>query len=143
MSGEYAADAAVGHASEETHTGAVDRSWVHVFEGFRADDDCYDQDCLPDHPDNELMPAKEKEELIEVVCWLSDGTEDGYEDCAGAYEHCADEGVACEGFSKDQGGAYGVENQSGLYPSAFHVSKLSVYGSVQLVMLKALAGGGS
>lgn len=84
--GEDPAEAAVRHTSKETHAWAVARPGIHQLGGFGADDDCYHQDGLSDHPKYELPSAEEKKKLVKIVRGFADGAEDGYEECSCAYQ---------------------------------------------------------
>jgi len=118
VGGEDPAETAVRHPSKETHAWAVARAGIHQLDGFGPSDDCYHQDCLSDHPENELPSAEEQQKLVKIVGRFANGAEDGYEHCSGAYQDCAAERISCEGLSENQGGAYRVEDQSGLPLSA-------------------------
>jgi hypothetical protein len=86
VGGEDPAEAAVGHASRKTHAWAVARPWIHQLDGFGTNDDCYHQDSLSDHPENELPSTEEREELVKVMGRFANGAEDGYENCSCAYQ---------------------------------------------------------
>lgn len=65
-------------------------------------------------PEEELLPAEEREELVEIVGGFGERAEGSYEDRAGRDEEGAGEGVAGEGFAEDEGCADGIEDETGL-----------------------------
>lgn len=101
MSGEDTADAAVGHATTETHSWTIACSGIHKFDGFGANDNCSDENGLPNHPEHKLLPAKKGEELIQIMRGFTYGAEDGDEYCSSTYEDSSTEGVSSEWLSKE------------------------------------------
>ena len=78
MSGEDAADAAVGHAATETHAWAVAPSGVQEFDCSGTDNDCDHKDGLPNHPKDELSSTEEAKELVQTVCGFANGAKNCY-----------------------------------------------------------------
>ncbi|KFY29464.1 hypothetical protein V493_02356 [Pseudogymnoascus sp. VKM F-4281 (FW-2241)] len=72
----------------------------------------YDERGLAEHPEDEGGAVEEIEELVQVMCWLGDGAEEGDEHGARADEEGPAERPARERLPEDEGGADGVEDQA-------------------------------
>jgi hypothetical protein len=73
MGGEDAADASIRHAFDETYTVGVARVYSSQKKGGGHDESHDDEGC--NEPYEELVAAKEKEQLVQVVGGLGDGAE--------------------------------------------------------------------
>ena len=64
MGRENATNTAISHASEKTHTGTVVAPGMHVFDSLCACNDGQYQDCLRNHPNDELVSTKQLKKLV-------------------------------------------------------------------------------
>ena len=101
---EYAADGAVGHASEQAHARAVLAPGIQILEGLCTRYNGRNQDCLRYNPYDELPSTEKGKKLVEIVCRLSNGSKDGNKDSAATNEDGPSQRPPGEGLPKYQRG---------------------------------------
>lgn len=102
MSREYTTHGTVSHASEEAHSRIMFRPWSQVLAELGQGNDGDHDYTGTDHPYYELASLQQVQQLVKIVCWLSNGPEYSDQHSANAYKDSSPERPACEGLSKDE-----------------------------------------
>ena len=111
--GEDPRDGAVGHSSKKPCARGMMPSGAKISKGFCRYYDDKDKQESSDHPNDKLLFAKQRKQLIERMGRFGNGTKRSDEDCARADKNRAYQRIPREGLMQYESREQGIEYQPG------------------------------